>query len=252
MKLTLITITYNAEKVLERTLKSIATQTVQSFEYLIIDGASKDDTLALAEKYKQHIKKIVSEKDKGIYDAMNKGLSLATGDYVWFMNAGDELHDSQVIELFFEKISENADVYYGETLFVDENGIGKGLRSEVTPHQLPRNLSWKSMRYGMVVCHQAFIARRSIAPQYILNHYYSADIDWEIRCLKASKKTVYLDFTLAKYLTGGFSIKNLKKSWCDRYAILRNHFGFFGAVWSHVVIVLRGILFALKKGGKYW
>jgi glycosyltransferase involved in cell wall biosynthesis len=249
--LTLITITYNAEAVLERTLKSVANQTVQGFEYLLIDGASKDGTLAVAEKY-NCITKIVSEPDKGIYDAMNKGLALAKGEYVWFMNAGDELFDNQVVERFLVKSKEQADVYYGETQFVKDDGTAVGWRSEVTPHRLPQKLTWQSMRYGMVVCHQAFIVRKRIAPTYTLDHFYSADIDWEIRCLKASKKAVLLNFPIAKYLTGGFSIKNLKKSWWDRYAILRNHFGFWGAVWSHVIIILRGLLFALKKGGKYW
>jgi glycosyltransferase involved in cell wall biosynthesis len=250
-KLSIITITYNAETVLERTLQSIANQTVRDFEYLIIDGNSRDGTLELIDKYANIVSRVVSEKDKGIYDAMNKGLSLATGQYVWFMNAGDEIHDPQVIARLYEQLSQQADVYYGETLFVNDSGKSIGLRSEVTPHILPQNLSWHDFKLGMVVCHQAFIARRAIAPLYLLTHFYSADIDWEIRCLKQSTKVINLNIIVAKYLMGGFSVKNLRKSWTDRFVILARHFGFVGAIWSHVLIAIRGVKFILKKG-KYW
>jgi glycosyltransferase involved in cell wall biosynthesis len=141
LKLTIITITYNAEQFLERTILSVANQTVQDFEYLIIDGGSKDRTLEIIKNHEKSITRWISEKDKGIYDAMNKGLNLASGDFVWFMNAGDQIHDSQVVEKLLKAIEDNADVYYGETLFVNDNGENLGLRSVVTPHGLPKNLS---------------------------------------------------------------------------------------------------------------
>jgi glycosyltransferase involved in cell wall biosynthesis len=252
LKLTIITITYNAEQFLERTILSVANQTVQGFEYLIIDGGSKDRTLEIIKNHEKSVTRWISEKDKGIYDAMNKGLSLASGDFVWFMNAGDQIHDNQVVEKLLKTMEDNADVYYGETLFVNDNGENLGLRSVVTPHGLPKNLTWRDFRYGMVVCHQAFIARKTIAPSYRLDHFYSADIDWEIKCLKAAQKVTNLNITVAKYLTGGFSIKNLKRSLLDRYEILRTHFGFFGAAFAHVLILFRGLGFIWKKKGKYW
>lgn len=252
MKLTIITITYNAEQFLERTIQSVANQRVQDFEYLIIDGGSKDGTLQIIKNHEKSVTRWISEKDKGIYDAMNKGLELASGDFVWFMNAGDQIHDNQVVEKLFEQIPNNADVYYGETLFVNNDGLGVGLRSVITPHSLPKNLTWKDFRYGMVVCHQAFIVRKSIAPKYRLDHFYSADIDWEIKCLKVAQKVTNLNITVAKYLTGGFSIKNLKYSLLDRYEILKTHFGFSGAVFAHVLILFRGLGFIWKKKGKYW
>lgn len=250
MKLTIITITYNAENVLERTLKSVFSQTNQNFEYIIIDGASKDNTLKIAEKY--GVKNIFSEPDKGIYDAMNKGLKLANGEYVWFMNAGDQIFDNEVVNKLFESFEQNGDVYYSDTLIVDESNNPQGLRSKITPHQLPNPLRWQDFEYGMVVCHQSFIARKSICQPYLLNHHYSADIDWEINCLKASKNTFYLDFTLSKYLTGGFSVKNLKASLIDRFQILKKHFGFWSTIVSHFFIGLRGIKFIVAKKQKYW
>ncbi|WP_370526631.1 glycosyltransferase [Pedobacter sp. HDW13] len=100
-KLTVITIVYNNVRDIERTLKSVLNQTYKKIEYIVIDGASTDGTLQVVEQYKNQVSKIVSEPDKGIYDAMNKGLAIATGDYVLFMNSGDELYDQHTVEDVF-------------------------------------------------------------------------------------------------------------------------------------------------------
>lgn len=252
MKLSIITITYNAEKFLKRTIESILAQSNQDFEYIIIDGKSKDSTLEIAKAYSERVNLLVSEPDKGLYDAMNKGLRLAKGDFVWFMNAGDEINDSEVVATFMKALAEtNADVFYGDTYFVEENSTIQGLRSEITPHRLPKNLKWQDMNLGMLVCHQAFIARKSIAPFYLENNL-SADIDWEIECLKRAKKVQFLDRVVAKYLVGGISNKQLKRSLLDRYEVLKKHFGFFGVIMAHIQITIRGVKLILKKGGKYW
>lgn len=238
---------------MERTLQSVANQTNRAFEYLIIDGKSKDKTLDLVKKYQSVVTHCWSEPDKGIYDAMNKGMQKAQGEFVWFMNAGDEIHDHQAVERLVQAIkSTPADVYYSDALFVNENGEAIGLRSEVTPHRLPAKLTWKSMQLGMVVCHQAFVTRRSIAPFYDLHHHYSADIDWEIKCLKEAHGTVQISPPLAKYLMGGFSVKNLRKSLWDRFVILNRHFGLLMTLWNHIRIIMRGALFSIKRKGKYW
>ena len=252
IKLSIITITYNAEKFLKRTIESIVAQSNQDFEYIIIDGKSKDATLAIAKAYGERVNLLVSEPDKGLYDAMNKGLRLASGEFVWFMNAGDEINDSEVVATFIQSLAEtNADVFYGDTYFVEENGTIQGLRSEITPHRLPKNLKWQDMNLGMLVCHQAFIARKSIAPFYLENNL-SADVDWEITCLKRAKKVQFLDIVVAKYLVGGISNKQLKRSLIDRYEVLKKHFGLFGAILAHIQITIRGVKLILKKGGKYW
>jgi glycosyltransferase involved in cell wall biosynthesis len=251
MQLSIITITYNAEKYLERTIQSIMNQSVQDFEYIIIDGKSKDGTLQIAEKYRSRVNKLISEPDKGLYDAMNKGLKNASGDFVWFMNAGDEINDNQAVEKIYKAISEQTDVLYGDTFFVDNEGNIQGLRSEITPHRLPRDLKWQDMKLGMLVCHQAFIARKSIAPLYMENNL-SADVDWEIECLKRAKEVKYLDFVVAKYLTGGISNKQLKRSLLDRYEVLEKHFGLMGAISAHVQILFRGVGLIVKNRGKYW
>ena len=251
MLISIITITYNAEQFLERTIQSILAQTDQDFEYIIVDGKSKDGTLGIASTYKNRVNQLISEPDEGLYDAMNKGLKLAKGDFVWFMNAGDEINDNQAVEKIYQAISDKTDVLYGDTFFVDDDGNIQGLRSEITPHGLPKDLKWQDMKLGMLVCHQAFIARKSIAPLYMKNNL-SADIDWEIECLKRANKVQYLDFVVAKYLTGGVSNQQLKRSLLDRYEVLKKHFGVVGAIIAHVQILWRGVSLIAKKRGKYW
>ncbi|GHB56790.1 glycosyltransferase family 2 protein [Persicitalea jodogahamensis] len=251
--LTIITITYNAEQFLERTLRSVAKAArlvpgvVDEVEYILVDGASQDGTLQIAEQYSSLFTRILSEPDKGLYDAMNKGLSLATGDYLWFLNAGDEVHDGQVLSRLLHAFQDPADVYYSDALFVDDSGQEIGLRSQVTPHALPKEIHWQDFALGMKISHQAFIVRRTIVPAYDTTNL-SADIDWEIKCLKRSQKTVYLPFVLCRYLTGGISARHRRRSLLDRFKVLRGHFGLFPTVVNHIRIVARGLRFySFKK-----
>lgn len=236
--LSIITITYNAEKFLERTLESIVSQTDQDFEYLLIDGGSGDGTLEIAGRYHDRINVRVSEPDKGLYDAMNKGLARASGSYVWFMNAGDEIAEKQAVEKLKNVMKQVPDVIYSDTLMVDNSGTILGLRSELMPHKIPEVLSWEKYRMGMLICHQSFIARRAIAPSYQADNL-SADIDWEIACLKNASRIVRYPGILARYLTGGISHQQKWKSWTDRYKVLRKHFGFFPNLYNHFRILLR-------------
>ncbi len=252
-KLSIITITYQAEKYLERTIQSVLTQGHRdAIEYIVIDGASKDGTLAIIEKYTNQINQFISEPDKGIYDAMNKGLQRASGDYVIFMNAGDRFADEKTVGQLISAMESNPDVIVGDAMFVDEAGKTLGLRSEVTPHKIPTNLSWRSFQFGMVICHQSFVAKRNIAPLFDLHFRLSSDIDWEIKCLKLAKEIIQIPAPICQYLIGGASVQNLKRSWQERFEVLKRHFGFGNALWSHLIIILRGINFARKKGGKYW
>jgi len=242
--LTVITVTYQAERFLERTIRSlIAAGPQPEVEYLIIDGGSRDGTLDIIRRYEAHISGWISEPDRGLYDAMNKGLQRATGEFVWFLNAGDEAYDSTTLPSLLNALStEKADVYYSDALFVDDTGQHIGLRSAVTPHRLPRNLRWQDMALGMKVCHQAFIARRRIAPLYPVDNL-SADVDWEIRCLKEAQNVVYLDFILCKYLTGGLSVQRHRQSLVDRFRVLADHFGYPATVWNHLCILARAAWF---------
>jgi glycosyltransferase involved in cell wall biosynthesis len=252
-KLSIITITYQAEQYLERTIKSVLEQGMRSeIEYIVIDGASKDGTLSIINQYRDNIDAFISEPDRGIYDAMNKGIQKATGDYLIFMNAGDTFADSNTVEHIIDSMHQQPDVIVGDALFVDREGKTIGLRSEVTPHRIPEKLTWESFQYGMVICHQSFIMKRTIAPLFDLTFRLSSDIDWEIKCLKLSHKTIQLDIPICRYLTGGASVQNLKRSWQERFNVLKRHFGLAKTLFSHFIIIARGIQFALRKGGKYW
>jgi glycosyltransferase involved in cell wall biosynthesis len=233
--LTIITVCYNAAGTIEETIRSVLDQTWKNIEYIIIDGASTDNTLNIVAKYRERINVVVSEKDAGLYDAMNKGLRLATGDYVLFLNADDTLYATDTLEKAFARCPD-ADVIYGEAMFVNEAGKALGLRSVQTPHKVPRHLTWKSLRYGMVVSHQAFIIRRALAEPYNLEYRVCADIDWMIRCLKKCRSACYVDGVISNFRVGGVSKQQQKSGWKERYRILSRHYGRMANFFNHVYI----------------
>ncbi|BDD03436.1 glycosyltransferase family 2 protein [Aureibacter tunicatorum] len=249
-KVSVVTIVYNNVNLIERTLRSVTGQTYSNIEYVVIDGASSDGTLEIIKKYSDRIATIVSEPDKGIYDAMNKGLNKATGDYIIFMNSGDSFSALDVVEKVFDS-EEGADVYFGETNLVNESGNILGTRSELSSRQLPEKLTANSMLKGMVVCHQSFFVRRSLAPQYDTKYRCSADVLWVVRCLKKANKIVNVHMNVSNYLVGGFSISNQKKSWKERFDIYMSEFGVVRTLTAHVFITLRYLGHRLSKNNKY-
>ncbi len=219
---------------MERTLQSVIKQTYPNIEYIIVDGNSKDKTLEIVKKYQKHISKWISEEDKGLYDAMNKGIRLATGEYVQFLNAGDELAYETVLEEIMEKCA-GADFIYGYTLRVNEDKSQMTGWHKKTP--APEELSDKSFLNGMVICHQAMLVKRSIAPEYDLQWKLSGDIDWSIRTLQKTKTKCLFDSVMIYFLEGGVSDAQRKKSLKERWKLLQKHFGFFPTLNSHLKIV---------------
>ena len=236
-KFSIITVTYNAEKVLEDTIQSVIAQTYHHFEYIIIDGASKDTTPKIIEKYRPYIHTLVSEPDKGIYDAMNKGLALATGDYLCFLNAGDSLREDDILMRMVQSIhsKELPDVLYGETALVDEQRHFLRMRRL----SAPETLTWKSFKQGMLVCHQAFFAKRSLAEPYDLRYRYSSDFDWCIRIMKKSKTLHNTHLTIIDYLEEGITTANRKASLKERFRIMAKYYGWFSTTCHHLWFVLR-------------
>ena len=240
-KFSLITVTYNAGAVLEDTIQSIITQTYKNVEYILIDGASTDNTMRIIERYRDHIHTVVSEPDQGLYDAMNKGLSLATGDYVCFLNAGDCLHEDDTLLGMVHSVSASheapcpPDVLYGDTALVDSEGHFLRMR-RLTP---PEHLTWKSFRHGMLVCHQAFFARRAIAPHYDLRYRFSADFDWCIRVMKQARYLHNTHLTLVDYLDEGLTTRNHRASLIERFHIMCRHYGTVPTVMRHLWFALR-------------
>ena len=235
MKISIITVVYNSESALEKTIESITEQKYKDIEYIIIDGGSTDGTFAIIKKFEKHISFWISEPDKGIYDAMNKGLEKATGDYVWFLNAGDEIYSPDTLS-FINTLENDADAYYGEVEYIDEEGKNLGTRTLKKP---PENLSWKDLDKGMVVSHQSIIVKRDRAVYYNLDYKYCSDIDWMIRTLKNCKIILNTNRILSKFLIGGYSKKNIIESNRERYKILRNHFSLFKVLKSHVYLSVK-------------
>jgi len=254
-KFSIITVTFNAEKTLEVTIQSILNQNYRNIELIIIDGSSTDGTIDIIKKYESGIYKWVSEPDHGLYDAMNKGMKLATGDYLWFMNAGDEIYQSNTLDLITEMCSDQ-DVFYGEMMLIDGTGKEIGLRSRMTSQKLPFSLNWKSMRKGMVVGHQSFIIKRSIAPEFDISYHYSADIDWIIKSLKKAIVIKNTGLVLSKFLSnevlgkfhaGGESKKHLYNSLKERFMIHCKHYGFFTTILFHIFIILKAAVFYVRR-----
>ena len=239
-KFSIITVTYNAGAVLEDTIQSVITQTYRNVEYIIVDGDSKDHTLDIINRYREHIHTLVSEPDKGLYDAMNKGIRLATGDYLCFLNAGDELHEDDTLQLMVHSITgtELPDVLYGETAIVDEEGHFLRMRRL----SAPEDLNWKSFKDGMIVCHQAFFPRRELAEPYGLRYRFSADFDWCIRIMKKSHTLHNTHLTLIDYLNEGMTTRNHRASLHERFRIMCRHYGYPSTLARHAWFALRLLL----------
>jgi glycosyltransferase involved in cell wall biosynthesis len=249
----IITVVYNGEALLPGTLSSVQKQTYQQLEYIIVDGGSKDSTVDIIRQFAETAMpgkvKWITEPDKGLYDAMNKGLKMATGDFVWFMNCGDHLFDLTTIAKVAEQADENTDVLYGETMLVDNNRIPAGTMSELSTRQVPDVLNWHDYLYGMLVVHQSFVARRSIAPVYIPDNL-CADYDWCIKILKQSRQNVRIDQPLTSYLMGGLSKQKHRQALWDRFDVMREHFGLIRTVLAHIYIVCRAIFHRFMRLNK--
>ena len=233
---TVITVTYNAQKLLKPTLETVGAQTYPHLEHLLVDGASKDGTLEVARQFGHPRLRVVSEPDKGLYDGMNKGLGLAQGEFVMFINAGDELYRPDTIEQAFRHW-QGEDVLYGDTLLTDEHWNVLGLRRHKA---YPEKLSVQTMRQGMVICHQSMVVRRSLAPEFNPAYKCSADIDWTIRLLKQAKGVLNTRLILSRFQVGGFSTQNRRYCWQDRFQLLWKHFGPLTLV-DHVGFVLASL-----------
>lgn len=239
VKVSVITVVWNAAAELERTLSNLSAldRSAAELEVVVIDGASTDGTTRVMERYGALISYGVSEPDGGLYDAMNKGIRAATGDYLWFVNAGDTVYQADVLTRIFSgaKDAIPADVYYGETVVVSPEGEALGLRKKRLPK---RGLTWRSLERGMVVCHQSFIVRREIAPLYDTQRYaLAADIDWVIECLKRASTVADTGLILSCFTTGGVSTRRRRASWRERWEIMVRHYGPVRTLWAHAGFV---------------
>lgn len=236
-----ITVCRNAQDTLEATLQSVLSQTYPHVEYILVDGASTDATADIIRRYRPRLARVLSEPDRGLYDAMNKGLRLATGDYLCFLNAGDCLHDADTLEHVVRSLPAGGclpDVIYGDTALVDAHRRFLRLR-RLRP---PRKLTWRSFRQGMLVCHQAFFARRTLAQPYDTSYRYSADFDWCIRLMKQADVLHNTHLVLIDYLSEGLSTRHRTASLRERFRIMTRHYGWITTLAMHAWFVCRAVI----------
>lgn len=252
IRFTIVTCTFNAQATLECTLDSVRTQTYMHLEHLIVDGASTDNTLAIARQYKEdtaeedtcHDIIITSEPDRGLYDAMNKALNRATGDYVLFLNAGDTFPSPDTLEMVAESVGDGESlpaVLYGDTDIVDDEGRFIRHRRLAAP----RRLTWRSFMRGMLVCHQAFYARTDLAKAnpYNLDYRFSADVDWCIRIMRQARRERLVmrnvGAVVVNFLDGGLTTTNHRASLRERFRVMAHHYGMLPTLVMHAWFVVR-------------
>ena len=254
IKFSIITVTFNAGRAFSTTADSVLSQIYSEVEHIVVDGASTDGTLDLARRYAQrneesasgHEVVVRSEPDKGIYDAMQKGLNMATGDYVCFLNAGDWLPSADTLLTIADKIDLDCrpGVLYGDTDIVDDEG--RFLRHRRL--EAPERLTALSFLHGMLVCHQSFYARTDIArvTAYDLRYRYSADYDWCIRVLRSAERRGLAvhntKLVLTDYLAEGLTTRNHRRSLMERLRLMARHYGWFRALAMHTWFVVRAVV----------
>jgi len=239
----IITVVYNSELYIEKTILSIINQDYANIEFIIVDGGSTDKTIEIIKKYEQFVTKWISEKDNGLYDAMNKGINMASGDYLWFINSGDEVYSNSVLQEVFQNEQQLPDVIYGETEIIDYKGQTIGMRR----HSIPEKLNWKSLKHGMLVCHQSILVKKEIAVEYNLKYKYSADFEWLIRVLKKAETIYNSRLILSKFMDGGQTSRTLIPGLKERFRIMHTHYGLIITTLNHFILAIKLVFFYLKN-----
>lgn len=216
MKVSIITATYNSEKTLRDTIESVMSQDYSDIEYIIVDGKSKDHTLDIVQEYRNRIATVVSEPDKGIYDAMNKGIRLATGDLIGILNSDDFFIDAHVISQIVEAFEEEPSLegVHANLYYVKQDEPSKVVRHWVSSEYKPG-----SFFKGWHPAHPTLYLRREVYQKYglfDLNFPLAADFELMLRLFECKRiRTRYLDFTMIRMRLGGATSKdysNLKKN----------------------------------------
>lgn len=231
-KISIITVVFNSEKFIRSTIESVIGQDFSDLEYIIIDGKSKDGTMGIVDEYRDRIAKVISEPDKGLYDAMNKGLRIAEGEYVLYINSGDLLASPTVLSEVFASAPADSDVIYGDTHITDSDGNVIHSRR----HRPPEHLSWDDYKRGMLVCHQSFIARRSLCHEYDTHYRYAADFDWCLGVLTRSKTITNSQKVISLFMEGGQTRRTIVPGLKERYRIMCKYYGKVKATFWNVIL----------------
>ncbi|MBR2534218.1 MAG: glycosyltransferase [Erysipelotrichaceae bacterium] len=219
MKISIITVCYNSEKTIEDTIHSVLAQTYKDYEYLIIDGASKDRTLEIVGKYLNDPRvRLVSEKDKGLYDAMNKGIALATGDVIANINSDDVLYDENVFQTVVDHFDDNTDIVYADVLYCDEK-LEKTVRNYISGQK--NSDAWCPAHPSMYVRRKVF----EKLGNYNISYRICADYDFMVRCNINDINYRYVRQYFVKMRYGGASngLKGYLKNFKECYVVLKKN-----------------------------
>lgn len=218
LKFSIITVSFNSERTIGSTILSVAEQTYPDIEYIIIDGGSADGTLKIIDKHRNSIDKLVSEPDAGIYDAINKGIKLATGDVIGILNSDDFFSEPDVIQRIADVFKEDTDAVYGDVRFVGENG--KTLR-----YYSSRNFNPGKFKYGFMPAHPSLYARKELFQKYGMyktDYKIAADFELMIRFLHINNtRTRYVEMPVVNMRPGGVSNRNISANFLLNQEILR-------------------------------
>ncbi|MDD4082340.1 MAG: glycosyltransferase family 2 protein [Sphaerochaetaceae bacterium] len=248
LKVCVITVSFNASKTIEATIKSVLFQTYKNIEYIIVDGKSTDDTLKIVGKYKNKISKVISEKDKGLYDAMNKGVKNAKGDVVYFLNADDVLKDSKVVENIVKEFDKNTDFVFGDVEFF--------YSIENKYVRVSRIASIDELKKGNMPPHQGTFAKRKLLLKYPFDSKYRSSADFNFFCnsILNGAKSKKADLIIAINTVGGVSSGSV--SYKETEIIVKKNFGLVPylllltkhKVFGNAKIVLNKLGISIHKG----
>lgn len=237
--ISIITVVYNGEQHLEETILSIINQTYKNVEYIIIDGGSKDSTIDIIKKYEDKIDHCISEPDKGIYDAMNKGIDLASGKWVNFMNAGDIFCSHQTLSDIFEETDYAEDILYGNLLI-----------DYVDFHRMQKAKSLKNLWKGMQFCHQSSFVDTKYHQlnKFNISNKIAADLEFFYKSYKNGKKFKYIDTTISTVSIGGLSESNrIKTILASRDAVCKTDCTYRIQIYYYVSCMDSAIRSIIKK-----
>ena len=212
MKISLITVTYNSDATFQDTINSVSSQNHPDIEYVVVDGASKDNTLNIIKTNENKISKWMSEPDMGIYDAMNKGLKMVTGEVVGIINSDDFYHNNTIISSVAKAFEdENVDAVFGDLVFVDPNNLSKVVRTYSSKNWYPEKFA-----RGFMPAHPTFFVRRKYYEQFGLfktDYKIAADYELLIRFLYVNRlRYKYLPLTMVTMRKGGVSSNGIKSN----------------------------------------
>jgi glycosyltransferase involved in cell wall biosynthesis len=239
LKISVITVVFNRRDTIEDTFRSVSSQRYENVEHIVVDGGSSDGTMDVLNARRDQIDVLLSEPDRGIYDALNKGIALATGDVVGFLHADDVFADTRVLSRIADAFADDAvGAVYGDLVYVQEGDMGRVVRHWSAGHFSKSKLAW-----GWMPPHPTFYARRSLYAQlggFDLRYRIAADYDTMLRFLgRGEVQAAYIPEVLVKMRLGGVSNRSLanilQKSREDYLVLRRNGVGGLGAlVWKNL------------------